>query len=251
MNLTKLFNFKYLKQNFKKSKSLIILIILIIPVLTTLFLIGNNNSEYANMILEGDYNFINYIGMYILPIILSIVLLGYVYKRDAVDLINSMPINRKTIYFTNLIGGIVVILISQFLTMIAGIVCSKICLNIFLPVELVVDSFFVMLVSYIFVYTAACLALTVSGNIMIQCVVTALILFLIPFLNLTWQVLENTNDIFYMDFVYKEIPYQMYKTFSESTYTPPFRLLVNLFLRKTRILSNKYYYKNDSIIRYL
>ena len=45
MNLTKLFNFKYMKQNFKKSKRLLMLIILIVPIITALELTLFNLGE--------------------------------------------------------------------------------------------------------------------------------------------------------------------------------------------------------------
>lgn len=183
MNSTKLFNFKYLKQNLKKSKGLLTILVLIIPVLTTLMLISVNSSEYDVVVETEEYNFINYFGMYIFPFVVSVILTGYVYKRNSVDFINSMPISRKTIYFTNFIGGILLIFLTQILTLISSLICSVMLKDMFLPIGLILDSFTVMTISYIFTYSATMLALTLSGNVLTQVVVTALILFVVPFVH--------------------------------------------------------------------
>lgn len=192
MNLIKLFNFKYLKQNLKKSKGLLTLMILVIPVLTTLMLISLNNSRYDCAIEEIELLMINLFGMYIIPILLSIILSGYIYKKSSVDFINSMPLNRKTIYFTNFIGGLLIILVIQVLTLLASIICANVFTALFVPIGMIIDVFVMMLVSYIFVYSATMLASTLSGNILTQIVVTALILFLIPFTHFVFTI-ENGN----------------------------------------------------------
>lgn len=196
MNLIKLFNFKYLKQNLKKSRGLLTLMILVIPVLTTLMLISLNNSRYDCAIEEVELSIINLFGMYIIPVLLSIVLLGYIYKKSSVDFINSMPLNRKTIYFTNFIGGLIIILAIQVLTLIASLICANVFTDLFVPIGMVVDTFLMMLAAYIFVYSATMLAMTLSGNILTQIVVTALILFLIPFSHMIFTI-ENIsfNDV--------------------------------------------------------
>lgn len=187
MNLTKLFNGKYLKQNLKKSKGLLTLLVLIVPVLTTLVIITQNSSKYECVMEEGVLASVNIIGMYILPIIISVILSGYIYKRNSVDFINSMPMNRKTIYFTNFVGGIIIILFIQVLTTITSLVCANICTGLFLPTAMIMDCFVMMIFSYIFVYSATMLAQTVSGNVLTQIVVTALILFLVPFTSMIFS----------------------------------------------------------------
>ena len=114
MNLTKYFNFNYLKENIKKSKGVLLLLILVVPFFTilTLALMYNNknNIELLNM---KNIIFVNLIGMYIIPIGISFSLFGYVYKKSSVDFINSMPINRKSIFITNSIAGILIIILLQ------------------------------------------------------------------------------------------------------------------------------------------
>lgn len=228
MNLTKLFNGKYLKQNLKKSKGLLTLLVLIVPVLTTLVIISQNSSKYECIMEEGVLASINIIGMYILPIIVSIILSGYIYKRNSVDFINSMPMNRKTIYFTNFIGGIFIILLIQILTLVVSLICTNIFTGLFLPIAMIIDCFVLMLFSYIFVYSATMLAQTVSGNILTQIVVTALILFLIPF----------TSMIFSRNTLYNGRQYEINSIGNvtqliaevDSEYTMPYRVISAFYL---------------------
>ena len=44
MNLTKLFNFKYFKQNLKKSKGIVALLLIVVPIFTTLLTVLVLNS---------------------------------------------------------------------------------------------------------------------------------------------------------------------------------------------------------------
>ena len=46
MNLTKLFNFKFMKQMLKKAKGQIILLLSIIPIFTFLILLMSNTGSY-------------------------------------------------------------------------------------------------------------------------------------------------------------------------------------------------------------
>ena len=116
MNLMKLFNFKFLMQNIKKSKALIILLTIVVPMFTSIMLLSID-VNYALPFWE--LSIINIIGMYIIPIVLSMTLFNYVYKKNSVDFIGSMPLSRNTIFLTNTIGGIAIIIIMQLITLIS------------------------------------------------------------------------------------------------------------------------------------
>ena len=240
MSLTKLFNFQYLKQNLKKSKGIITLISLVVPVLTALVLITYNTDSYVSILYGLDLSFINIIGMYIMPIILSFVLYGYVYKRNSVDFINSMPMSRSTIYATNFLAGIIIILFSQVLTLIVNIVCSFTLTNMFLPMAMILDMFILMLISYIFVFAVTALAMTVSGNLLTQIVVTMLIVFLIPFISVVgneFSGYRNLNlDIGNNVLVLDEMVLPEFST--------PFRMLTIILYGQSRAL-----YSSTSIVR--
>ena len=50
MNLTKLFNFKFMKQMLKKAKGQIILLLSIIPIFTFLILLMSNTGSYYEIL---------------------------------------------------------------------------------------------------------------------------------------------------------------------------------------------------------
>lgn len=193
MSLIKWFNGKYLLQNLKKSKGLLTLLVLIIPIITTLIIVSINASIFEVVVDEITLSYANLIGMYIIPFIISVIVGGYVYKRNSVDFINSMPMNRKTIFFTNFIAGVLIIFAIQVLTLITNFVCASIFTELFIPIGMIIDSFIVMLISYIFVFSASMLAMTVTGNVLTQIVVTLLILFLIPFSYTTFTIFQTTD----------------------------------------------------------
>ena len=176
MNLAKLFNFKYLMQNIKKSKMAIILFLLVVPLFTSLLLIVSSSDSYVPSFLELGAP--NVIFMYVTPFILSFSLFGYVYKKKSIDFIGSMPINRKSIFFTNTIGGIGLIVLMQFITLICTLIFGAITESLIFS-KMVWDLFLYQTVAYIFVFTVANLAMSVSGNVITQIVVTLLILFTI------------------------------------------------------------------------
>ena len=176
MNLTKLFNFKYLIQNIKKSKMALVLFFIIVPIFTSLTIMTTKDQ-----ILDfSELAFVNILGMYIIPFIFSVCLFGYVYKKNSVDFMCSMPVSRKTIFVTNTIGGIGMIVLMQLITLILtlliGVVTGATISN-----AMVFDIFAYQTIAYIFVFTIANLAMSVSGNLLTQIVVTLLITFLIPF----------------------------------------------------------------------
>lgn len=205
MNLTKLFNFKYLKENLKKSKGQLIFSLVIVPVFTFLVLLLTLNEPNADM-LDIEYIYpINIIGMYAVPIILSVSLFGYIYKKKSVDFINSMPMSKRTVFCTNTLGGILLIIGMQLLNMLAIFVVCGIHKNVIVFPEMIFDSFIVMTISYIFVFIASNVAMSISGNVLTQIAVTFLILFFIPFLvdsvnasfseNIYYNMLENGSVI--------------------------------------------------------
>lgn len=176
MNLTKLFNFKYLMQNMKKSKMALTLFFIVVPIFTSLMIITTQEEvlDFTELAL------INIFGMYIIPFIFSFCLFGYVYKKNSVDFMCSMPISRKAIFITNTIGGIALIVLLQLVTFLLTILLGAITkATIF--TSMAFDILLFQTVGYIFVFMICNLAMSVSGNLLTQIVVTLLITFLIPF----------------------------------------------------------------------
>ncbi len=206
MHLTKLFNFKYLMENIKKSKRAIFLFLLIVPIFTTLMLILSGETVYSFNGLGG----INIFFMYIIPFLLSFSLFGYVYKKNSVDFVSSLPLSRKTIFITNTIGGIVLIFLNQLLTLILTFIVSMFSEAIIFP-SLVWDIFIYEFVAYTFMFIISNLAMTVSGNIMTQIVVTLLITFAVPAVGIFIQAIGDMEgkDITVSEYTVKDVDYNV------------------------------------------
>ena len=138
MNLTNLFNFKYLVQNLKKSKGLLILLILLVPMFTSLMLLSAGENYVVSFV---ELSIVNIIFMYIIPVVLSIALFGYVYKKNSVDFIGSMPLSRKTIFLTNTLGGIGIIIVIQLINLISTLFISKVLSSVVIFGSMVWDVF--------------------------------------------------------------------------------------------------------------
>lgn len=182
MNLIDLFNFNYLKQNLKKSKGALAIFIGIIPIINilTLFLMSDNNHSNEIITLSG-ISIINFIGVFILPIVISICLFGYVFKKRSVDFVNSMPISRKSIFITNTIGGISILVIMNLINAIFIYILSNTLPNLIIPIPMIIDYFILWTIAYVFVFTVSNIAVSISGNMITSIAVSALILFLVPF----------------------------------------------------------------------
>ena len=193
MNLTNLFKFNYLKENIKKSKAIILLCILLLPILNGIVLLMkcSDGTKFMPNIYEIS-GFVLF-GMYIIPVILSLTLFGFVYKKGSIDFTLSMPINKKQIFLTNTIGGICIIFIMQIVNFIIMLLISLIYSNIIISYRMLFDILFIYSISYIFVFVCTNIAVSVSSNKITSIVVTLLILFLFPFIS----TFINSNDFSY------------------------------------------------------
>lgn len=183
MSLTSLFNFNYLKENIKKSKAIILLCMLLLPTIGGIILLVkcSRGSNFMPSIYEvsGPMLF----GMYLVPVVLSITLFSFIYKRGSIDFTLSMPINKKQIFLTNTFGGIIIILLMQIINLIITLAISLIYSNMIIDYKMLFDIFLIYSISYIFVFTSCNIAASVSSNKITTIVVTLLILFLVPFVS--------------------------------------------------------------------
>ncbi len=234
MNLIKLFNVKYLMQNIKKSKNIIILCLTIMPILSAILLTVIGTSKTYSSVVSSKLTILNIIGMYIIPVAISMCLFGYVFRRNSVDFINSMPLSRKTIFVTNTVGGIILIALTQLLALILTWIVSLFFTQIIIFNGYLIDIFFIMLVSYIFVFTSANLAMTISGNYLTQIAVTLLILFLIPF-----SIDAFNGFSSYKNIKLENTSYEFSGQVSSSyEYTEPYKILSSLIVSSRNEIFN-------------
>lgn len=109
MSLTSLFNFSYLKENIKKSRAIILLCLLLLPIINFIILLMNCSNDYNYMPSTFEASSVILLGMYVVPVILSITLFSFVYKKGSTLFTLSMPISKKQIFATNTLCGIVII----------------------------------------------------------------------------------------------------------------------------------------------
>ena len=181
MNLTQFFNFDYFIQNIKKSKSSIIFSSIILPVLTIVYLLIVNSVNSTAVVSFDLYNLFNMLFMYIIPVILSVSLFDYVFKKNSADFVGALPISRKCIFITNTVFGILLLIGIQAITAIISFIISQFLPNIILFNGLIFDSFLYYSIAYIFVFIVCNLAVSISGNLFATIATTMLVLFFIPF----------------------------------------------------------------------
>ncbi len=194
MNLMKLFNFNYLKENLKKSRGLLLFLLIILPVLNiTSLALSLVNMKEPELLSFQDLSFITYLGTYIIPVILAFLLLGFVFKKKNVDFVLSKPISRTNIYLTNVVGGIGLIFLLIVLNAVIFGVFNLVSLLV-IPFKLIIDYLIYWLISYIFVFAITVLAITIAGNFMSSLVVGLIITCLFPFFYLSNILLFNYNS---------------------------------------------------------
>lgn len=189
----KLFNFKYFKENIKKSKGLLAFVLGIVPLLNIVML-AICISEEQSLINFNLISIITLIGLYFVPIVLALSLFGFVFKRKSVDFVMSKPISRQNLYFTNMLGGILVILAFMLLNTLIFSFFSLFFSNIIIPFALLIDYFIFWLISYIFMFAVATLAITLAGNFMSSMVIMMIIICLYPFLIISSSYLSMNNN---------------------------------------------------------
>ena len=232
-----LFNKNFFIQNILKSKTIIAVLLGIIPILNAIMIITINQGSDVQFADLNEISILNILGLYVIPVVLAFCMLGYVFKKKSVDFINSMPLSRKEIYVTSVVGGIILIFLMQLLNAIILIIESTLFTNLIIPFNMILDYFIVWTISYIFVFLASILATCVSGNHVTMIIVTILILFTVPFIH---QYITTsfgyTKDI---DVTYNTTQFynnEMYLTriIKDTNYTLPYGY-ISIFFRGSMI----------------
>ncbi len=192
------FNFQYLKQNLKKSRVTLAFVLLILPILNVILLCMRAGNRVSVLNVSDIFSLAN-VGMFILPVVLSILLFSFVFRKKSIDFMGSMPIDRKTIFITNTVGGIFIIFALLLVTTLFMGIAAFLFPTIYIPFGVLVDYFLIYFVNYIFVFTIANLAMSVSGNIPTMIVVSLLIMFFVPFHHCLYQ---TSNDYTHYNFEY-------------------------------------------------
>ena len=183
MNLKACFNFNFFKENIRKSKGLLAFLLGVIPIINIIYLIILLTTSNSNLLVFNELSLLTYAGMIFIPLSLSVTLFGFILKKKSVDFVMSKPISRRSIYMTNTLGGILILLIFMIInTLIFGLF-GLIFESLTIPFGLLVDYFLFWFISYVFMFTVTNLAIILSGNLITSIVVALIILLIVPYLN--------------------------------------------------------------------
>lgn len=196
MNLTKWFNLPYAKQNIKKSKGVLALFLGIVPIFTALVLFMMA-KYYVTPPSLSEISIINIIFFCIIPIVVSLCLFNYIYKKKSVDFICSMPISRKTIFITNVVTGIFLIFIMNLITSIIILLLS-LGSGLIIPITMIIDFLLLWMIAYTYIFTVTNLAMSISGNAITQLIITGILLIIVPLMHdytFNNQIFNNPTHI--------------------------------------------------------
>ncbi len=198
MSLMKLFNFKYLKENIKKSRGLLAFFFGVIPLINIIVLITIISNDKINIMNFYSLSSITILGMFILPFVLAVSLFGFLFQKKSVDFVMSKPLSRKSIYVTNILGGMSIIIIFILLNALIFSFFGVLFHKLIIPGALILDYTICFIISYIFIFIVSSLARTVAGNILTSLVLVLIIICLFPFISLSKTYFNYNRNFNYL-----------------------------------------------------
>ncbi len=173
MNLTKLFNFNFIKENIKKSIEILLFLFFIIPIVNILYLFNMLNQQIyvINLI---DLSKMTYFASFIFPVVVAYILNSYLFKQNSLDFYLSKPINKRKLFFSNIFTGLFIIIV---LLIINVIIFSLFNLtNLSIPFSLLFDYFIYTFILYTFIYIVISLAISLCGNFITALIVSIILI---------------------------------------------------------------------------
>ena len=229
MNLMKFFNFKFLKEEIKSKSQLIYSILALLPILQIFYFVLQLANHNYGIVSFSSLGGLSKIACFIIPFILAYALFGFLHKKNSVDFYLSKPIERKTMYFTNIIGGLFLIIILLLLNSIVMLL-----FNIFtpfaIPFKLIIDYFVFYTASFSFVFMITSLSIILAGNFLSTIVVLLLISLMYPFTTLV-DIAMNQNHNVYLELDNCEeddCNQKLYPSLNEYNYTTIYSPLMNV-----------------------
>lgn len=193
MNLTKSFNKEFFLEMIKKSKGIVIFSIIIMPLLLSMYIILTAIDTKYSIVFDTNITSAISIGMYVLPLFYSSVFFGYVFRKKSIDFMGSLPINRKTIFVTGTIGGILLMLLIHLIMLVLIFFYGFVFRNVVVIPAAIFDGMIMSFLGFVFVYTATNLAMTFTGTFLTQVLVTAIILVIVPISTMAFKEIGELN----------------------------------------------------------
>lgn len=177
MNLTKLFNFNFIKENIKKSIGLLLFLFFIIPIINILYLFNMLNQQIYVINLM-DLSKMTYFASFIFPVVVAYILNSYLFKQNSLDFYLSKPINKRKLFFSNIFAGLFIIIV---LLIINVIIFSLFNLtNLSIPFSLLFDYFIYAFILYAFIFIVISLAISLCGNFITALIVSVILIWSFP-----------------------------------------------------------------------
>ena len=185
MNLKTFFNKNYFKENIRKSKGLLAFFLGLVPLINIIVFIVVLTNGNNTLVDFNSLSIVTYLGLFFIPVVLSISLFGFIFKKKSVDFIMSKPISRKSIFLTNTIGGIALIILFMLLnTLISGLF-ALLSPSLVIPFNLLLDYFIFWTISYIFLFIVSNLCVSLAGNFIMSLILIVIVICFIPFTHIT------------------------------------------------------------------
>lgn len=197
MNLTKLFNFNFIKENIKKSIGILLFLFFIIPIVNILYLFNMLNQQIyiINLI---DLSKMTYFASFIFPVVVAYILNSYLFKQNSLDFYLSKPINKRKLFFSNIFTGLFIIIV---LLIINVIIFSLFNLtNLSIPFSLLFDYFIYTFILYTFIYIVISLAISLCGNFITALIVSIILIWSFPTTLYVDKLLSETYTETYIKF---------------------------------------------------
>ncbi len=193
----KFFNFKFLKEEIKSKRGLILGFLALIPILNFAYLLILALNKQSGIIYFTSLSRISLIGQFLIPVCLAFGLFGFVLKKKSVDFYLAKPIDRRSIYITNTFGGIILIILTLLITCLIFYFFNLLT-SLVIPFKLILDYFLYFSISYILVFSISLLALAISGNFISTILVILIIILMYPFYTLTSSYLKQEANKGYL-----------------------------------------------------
>lgn len=197
MNLTKCFNYKFFKENFKKSKSILIFSLGIVPLLNFIFLLILALNSSKSVIIFSELSMITMLGSLVVPTVLAFSFFTFLFKQNSVDFYMSKPIKKSTMYLTNILGSLILLILFMLInSLVFGII--NLTTSLVIPINIIIDYFCYWLSAYFLIFGIWVLAITLSGNALTSIIIVLLIFLMYPFLAIFHDFLINDSDMHYI-----------------------------------------------------
>lgn len=196
MNLKALFNKNFFKENLKKSRGMLAFFLGVVPLINLLVLVIGTKDQVVNF---NEMSIITFLGLYFIPVIFGLSLFNFVFKRVATDFVMAKPISRKTMYWTNVLGGIGILFLFVLLNGLIFALFGLFFPNLIIPGAMILDYMIFWFISYVFMFVVTVMAITFSGNLIGSLVVGAIVICLVPFLDVTGIFFRNRNVDYYVN----------------------------------------------------